>query len=252
MFQLILNSFSKSFAPDYSDRLSPVQFANLVGRAVVGNLKGFISACNRFAAYDRVNIPNATKCFLEMATDYYWPLMEEVAPKLGVYEPLIDPSRDVMEAILDHVAKPMKERSRSVAQDRVLVHRQLVNQYTKIFEILEYLGFLARREASRALKSGGRGPVFAINLCNLLDSIPSQRLTIEMIYERVNGTPENAEIHTSSQVFGSIKLPVLATEHGLAILGKPVGVLAKSRAYPYGLTDDMVQRPEGAGLVTVG
>jgi len=236
----------------YSDRLSPVQYANLVGRVVVGNLRGFILACNRFAAYDRVNIPNATKCFLEMATDYYWPLMEEAAPKLGVYEPLIDPSRDVMEAILDHVAKPMKERSRSVAQDRVLIHRQLVNQYTKIFEILECLGFLARREASRALKSGGKGPEFAINLGNLLDSIPSQRLTIEMIDEWVSGTPENAEIHTSSQVFGSIKLPVLATEHGLAILGKPVGVLAKSRAYPHGLTDDMIQRLEGAGLVTVG
>ena len=73
-----------------------------------------------------------------------------------------------------------------------------------------------------------------------------------MIDEWVSGTPENAEIHTSSQVFGSIKLPVLATEHGLAILGKPVGVLAKSRAYPHGLTDDMIQRLEGAGLVTVG
>jgi len=236
----------------YSDRLSPAQFANLLGRAVVGNLRGFILACNRFAEYDRVSIPNVTKCFLEMATDYYWPLMEEVAPKLGVYEPLIDPARDVVEAILEHVAKPIKERTRNVAQDRVLIHRQLVNQYAKIFEILEYLGFLDRREASRALKSGGRGPVFAINLCNLLDSIPSQRLTIEMIDDWVNGTPENAEIHISSQVFGSIKLPVLASEHGLAILEKPVGVLAKSRAYPYGLTDDMIERLEGAGIVTVG
>ncbi len=236
----------------YSDRLSPAQFANLLGRAVVGNLRGFILACNRFVSYDRVSIPNVTKCFLEMATDYYWPLMEEVAPKLGVYEPLIEPARDVMEAILDHVAKPIKERTRNVAQDRVLIHRQLVNQYAKIFEILEYLGFLARREASRALKSGGRGPVLAINLCNLLDSIPSQRLTSEMIDEWVSGTPENAEIHTSSPVFGSIKLPVLAAEHGLAILEKPVGVLAKSRAYPYGLTDDMIQRLEGAGLATVG
>lgn len=45
---------------------------------------------------------------------------------------------------------------------------------------------------------------------------------------------------------------MLAAEHGLAILEKPVGVLAKSRAYPYGLTDDMIQRLEGAGLATVG
>jgi hypothetical protein len=31
-----------------------------------------------------VGIPEVTKCFLEMAMDHYWPLMEEVAPKLGV------------------------------------------------------------------------------------------------------------------------------------------------------------------------
>jgi hypothetical protein len=46
-------------------------------------LKGFILACNRFAAYDRVNIPNATKCFLEKATDYYWRLMEELCAEVG-------------------------------------------------------------------------------------------------------------------------------------------------------------------------
>jgi hypothetical protein len=64
----------------FSDRLSPVQFANLLGRAVVGNLRGLILACNRFENEDRIGIPEVTKCFLEMATDHYWPLMEEVAP----------------------------------------------------------------------------------------------------------------------------------------------------------------------------
>lgn len=236
----------------YSDRLLPKQFANLLGRAVVGNLRGFILACNRFSGRNRVDFPTVTKCFLDMATDYYWPLMEEVAPKLGVYEPLIEPARQIMEAIVDHVAKPAKDRGRSVVQDRVLIHRQLVNHYGKIFEILEYLGFLARREASRALKSGGRGPVFAINLCNLLDASPSRRLTIEMIEEWIAGNSESAEIHTSSQVFSSIALPQLPAEHGLAILEKPVAVLAKSRAYPYGLTEDMIHRLEGAGLDTVG
>lgn len=238
----------------YSDRLLPKQFANLLGRAVVGNLRGFILACNRFAEFNRVDIPTVTRCFLEMATDYYWPLMEEVAPKLGVYEPLIEPARQIMEAIVEHVAKPTKSPKdrRTVAQDRVLIHRQLVSQYSKIFEILEYLGFLARREASRALKSGGRGPVFAINLCNLLDAIPTRRLTLEMIDEWIEGSAESAEIHTSSQVFSSVALPQLAAEHALAILGKPVAVLGKSRAYPYGLTEDMIGRLEGAGLGTVG
>ncbi|REG52070.1 hypothetical protein B0G80_8585 [Paraburkholderia sp. BL6669N2] len=235
----------------FSDRLSPRQFANLLGRAVVGNLRGFILACNRFDDQDRIGIPEVNKCFLEMAQDYYWPLMDEVAPKLGVYEPLIEPARDLMEAIVEHSSKPVKIGARSIAQDRVLIHRQLVSQYIKIFEILEYLGFVARREASRAMKSGGRGPVFAINLCSLLDGT-STRLTSEMIDEWLASTQEAAEIHLLGQTFSDIKLPTLAEEHGLAILGREVDVLGKSPAYPYGLGPNVVERLRGAGIQTVG
>ncbi|WP_147395208.1 helix-hairpin-helix domain-containing protein [Azospirillum cavernae] len=238
----------------FSDRLSPQQFANLLGRAVVGNLRGFILACNRFEEMDRIGIPELTKCILDMATDYYWPLMEEVAPKLGVYEPLIEPARDVVEIIVEHACKPVKDRNRStlIAQDRVLIHRHIVAQYSKIFEILEYLGFVARREASRAMKSGGRGPVFAVNLCNILDCIPSKRLTFEMIEEWIGGALEPAELHSSGQAFNGIKLPALPDEDGLAILGRPVKVLSKSLAYPYGLTSSMIEKLEGAGIITVG
>jgi hypothetical protein len=236
----------------FSDRLSPVQFANLLGRAVVGNLRGFILACNRFDGQEKIGIPDVNKCFLEMATDYYWPLMEEVAPKLGVYEPLIEPAREVIEAIVEHACGPVKEQGRTVAQDRVLIHRDIVSNFSKIFEILEYLGFVARREASRAMKSGGRGPVFAINLCNLLDSIPSKRLTFEMIDAWIAGTPEPSELHASGQTFHGIKLPPLPVEHGLAILNRPVAVLGKSGAYPYGLTPNMIERLQGAGLASVG
>lgn len=236
----------------FSDRLSPSHFANILGRAVVGNLRGFILACNRFENIEKVGIPELTKCFLEMANDYFWPLMDEVAPKLGVYEALIDPAREVFEAIVEHASKPVKEKARPVAPDRVLIHRQLVNQYAKIFEILEYLGFVSRREASRALKSGGRGPVFAINLCNLLDSVPSKRLTIEMVEEWIAGTQEPAEIHVSGSTFHSIKLPVFPDEHGLAILEKHITVLGRSPAYPYGLTQKIIDRLLAANVTTVG
>lgn len=186
-----------------------------------------------------------------MAQDYYWPLMDEVAPKLGVYEPLIEPGRELMEAIVEHSAKPVRTGARNIAQDRVLIHRQLVSQYIKIFEILEYLGFVARREASRAMKSGGRGPVFAINLCSLLDGT-STRLTSEIIDGWLDNTQEAAEIHVLGQTFGHIKLPTLAEEHGLAILDREVDVLGKSRAYPYGLGPNVVERLRGAGIQTVG
>ena len=235
----------------FSDRLTPVQFANLLGRAVVGNLRGLILACNRFDGQEKIGIPEVNKCFLDMATDHYWPLMEEVAPKLGVYEPLVEPAREVMERIVEHASKPGKDGSRNVPQDRALVHRQIVGQYTKIFEILEYLGFLARREASRALKSGGRGPVFAINLCNLLDSVASKRLTVDMIEQWIEGTPEPAEFHIAGQAFQSVRLPALPEEHGLAILEKSVTVLSKSPAYPYGLTTNLIERLNSAKISTV-
>lgn len=236
----------------FSDRLSPPQFANLLGRAVVGNLRGFILACNRFEEKEKIGIPELSQCFLDMATDYYWPLMDEVAPKLGVYEALVDPAREVVEVIVEHAARPVKDKSRTIAQDRVLIHRQIVAQYMKIFEILEYLGFVARREASRSLKSGGRGPIFAINLCNLLDSVPTKRLTLEMIEEWTNGSAEPAELHVSGTAFQAIKLPALPEEHGLAILEKSVNVLGRSTAYPYGLTDNVIDRLVGAGIATVG
>lgn len=236
----------------FSDRLAPHQFANLLGRAVVGNLRGFILACNRFDSKEKIGIPEVTQCLLDMASDYFWPLMEEVAPKLGIYEALVEPAREVVEAIVDHATKPVKSGSRSIAQDRILIHRQLVSQYLKIFEILEYLGFLARREASRALKSGGRGPIFAINLCSLLESTPSRRLTFETIEEWLQGNSEPAELHVAGTTFQAIKLPQLQEEHGLAILHKDIKVLGRSPAYPYGLTAPIIQRLSDAGMKTVG
>jgi len=236
----------------FSDRLTPSEFANLLGRAVVGNLRGFILACNRFEAKEKIGIPDVQQCMLDMASDYFWPLMEEVAPKLGIYESLIEPAREVVEAIVEHGTRPVKASQRAIAQDRVLIHRQLVSQYLKIFEILEYLGFLAKREASRALKSGGRGPIYAVNLCSLLESTPSKRLTYEMIDEWVKGNGEPAELHVASMAFQHIKLPQLPEENGLAILSKAINVLGRSPAYPYGLTDPIIQRLSAAGMTTVG
>jgi hypothetical protein len=236
----------------FSDRMQPSQFANMLGRAVVGNLRGLILACNHFDEQDRIGIPEITRAMLAMATDYYWPLMDEVAPKLGVYEPLIETSREVVEGVVDHIVRPVKDRTRSLAQDRVLIHRQTVSSLQKIFEILEYLGFIARREASRSLKSGGRGPVYAVNLCSLLDAIPSKRLTIEMIEEWVEEKQEPSEIHVSGMTLQGIRLPSLPVEHGLAIFEKPIETLTKSRAYPYGMTMNLIDRLKGSGIATVG
>jgi len=73
-----------------------------------------------------------------------------------------------------------------------------------------------------------------------------------MIEEWINGAGEPAEIHNTGAVFQGIELPTLPEEHGLAILEKPLGVLGRSAAYPYGLTNPVIERLIGAGLTTVG
>ncbi len=235
----------------FSDRLTPDNFASLLGRAVVGNMRAFILACNRFEGKARIGIPDLNYCLLNMAEDYYWPLMEEVAPKLGVYEPLIAPATSIFEAIVDHLCRPVRQTGKTIAQDRVTIHRNLISQFSKIFEILEYLGFVAKREASRGMKSGGRGPVYAINLCSLLEQIPTKRLTIEMIDEWIAGKPDLAEVHSSALTFNNIIMPPLPPDNQLGILGKNVDALAKSKAYPYGLTGDKITRLQAAGINTV-
>ncbi|MBH5385449.1 hypothetical protein H1B27_04040 [Bradyrhizobium sp. CNPSo 4019] len=73
-----------------------------------------------------------------------------------------------------------------------------------------------------------------------------------MIDQWIGALPEPAEFHVSGQAFHEVQLPPLPVEHGLAILDKPVTVLGKSAAYPYGLTDNLIERLTGAGITTVG
>ncbi len=155
----------------FSERMSPQLFATFVGRAVIGNMRAFVFACTKFYERKKIGFPEIVECLLDMSSNYYWPLMEEVAPKLGVYEPMIEPAQLIAEAIVENVVRSSRSGSRSMPQDRVLIHRQIVSEFIKPFEILEYLGFMIKREASRALKSGGRGSVFALNLCTLIEKI---------------------------------------------------------------------------------
>lgn len=235
----------------YSDRLNPNIFSKLVARAVVGNMRAFVLACNKFSEMDKINVPNLNQSLIAMATDYYWPLMEEVAPKLGLYEPLIEPATEIFELIVNSITRSPQLETRTLAQDRILIHRQVISKYAKAFEILEYLGFLSKREASRGMKSGGRGPVYALNLCNLIEAMPSGRLTIDGIDQWIEGILDPAEFHVNSQLFANISQPDLLEGDELKILHQDIIVLKKSNAYPYGLTDDKIERLRGANLNTV-
>lgn len=235
----------------FSERMSPQMFATFVGRAVIGNMRAFVFACTKFNERNKIGLPEIVECLLDMSSNYYWPLMEEVAPKLGVYETMVDPAQRIAEIIIDNVVKSSKGGSRSSYQDRVLIHRQIVGEFAKPFEILEYLGFMIKMEASRALKSGGRGSVFALNLCTLMEKIPGRRITLDDVREWTSPHRESAEIH-SSAIFSAIKLPEVSENHDLSILDKKIEVLSQSRAYPYGLTQNKVERLRSSGFTNVG
>jgi hypothetical protein len=117
--------------------------------------------------------------------------------------------------------------------------------------MLEYAGFVARREVSRAMKSGGRGARFAVNLCNLMERIPGTRLTETLFQRWSSERPDPIEFHRGSELM-SVELPVLRDEADLGILLKPIETLAKSNAYPYGLTEAKIDVLKEAGIDTVG
>lgn len=223
----------------------------LLGRAVVGNMRALIFACNRLSDDKQIDLQELTNCLIYLSSDYYWSLLDEVAPKLGKYEPLVEPCRELAERIFNHVTVDKKQTLTEITTS-VLIHRDLVQKYSKLFEILEYAGFITRREVSRAMKSGGnsRGSRFILNLCNLLEKTPGARLTIELL-ETWRKNDETSEIYKNSPIL-AIDLPELLPETELPILQMDICHIKKSKSYPYGLTDAKFQILKDANINTIG
>jgi len=226
-----------------SRRIDETSFSQIMGRAVSGNLRSFVFACNNIDENDSVGFPEITKCLVDLSSNYFWPLLEEVAPKLGSYEALVSAAEDIAQSIFNSCAT----RKTSYC----IVHRDIMQRASKIFEILEYAGFIARRDASKAMKSGGRGVLFSMNLCNLLDVTPGKRLTSELADQWMRSFDDPYELHSSNVDFKKIEIPEPTPGSGLSILEKDVSTLRKSNIYPYGLTDDKISRLMDAGIETI-
>ncbi|WQI20975.1 hypothetical protein U2S91_23025 [Stenotrophomonas maltophilia] len=235
--------------PDLLQKFSRMRSGDIpafLGRAVLGNMRAFVFACNRLSGLPgTVGMPELTRCLIDLCAGYYWPLLDEVQPKLGRYEPLVDTSRALAVAIFQACAE-----SRAPS---VIIHRDFCQNFSKSIEVLEYAGFIAKREASRALKKGGRGPRYAVNLANLLEVVPGARLTQDL-YQQWNTFDRDdlAEIQKSSSVFEAIAMPPLPEVADLGILSSPINALAKSAIYPYGLTPKRIEILTDAGYKTVG
>jgi hypothetical protein len=249
--------FSKLFAdvvvarfPDLSEKpfaadLRLEEFAGFVGKAVLGNMRSFIFACNNIAATEErsIGLPVLGKCFLEMTTNFYWPLIDEVKPKLGKYVPVVDPAKQIAETLLAECGR--------LQNTSAIVHRDIVTRLAKAFEILEYVGFISRRESSKAMKSGGRGSRYAINLCMLLESVTGTRLTSELYQKWKASRDEPIQIHSKGVLLADVAMPELAENTEPEILNDSIETIRKSPAYPYGLGDRMIERLHGANIHTI-
>lgn len=237
--------------PDLHQRYSRIrslgarETASFLGRTVVGNMRGFVIACGKLEAVNTTGLPALEAVLKELASDYYWPLLEELEPKLGIYQPLVETSRQLADVLFRHAAA----QNRSTT---VIVHRDLVQKLAKVFEILEYAGFLSKREASRAMRSGGRGPRFSLNLANLLEFTQPSRLTRDVFNEWQNPNPEQpSDIHISSGII-DIDQPLPLADGELLILDLPIDKLQKSNVYPYGLTEGKIAQLSKSGFISIG
>jgi len=219
-------------------------FAGFLGRAVLGNMRAFIFACNAlFKRDDKICLSNLNTTLLSLCNAYYWPLLEELRPKMGKYEPMIEPARKIAEIMFRNCGS---QRRRSV-----LIHRDIVSKLAKPFEILEYIGFISRRDASKVMSTGGRGVRFVLNLCLLLEKTPEARLTEELFQHWTDIHDEPAEFDRRSEM-NAIEPPELPDSVNLSIIEQPIGRLKKSEIYPYGLTDDKISLLLEADFKTIG
>ncbi|MCY7369172.1 MAG: hypothetical protein LH474_13590 [Chamaesiphon sp.] len=247
--EIVKKRFSmKLSAESFSGQFTLENVAGFMGRAVLGNMRGFIFAWNKLSencSNNKISYANITKTLIDLASNYYWPLIEELEPKLGMYAPMINPAKEIAESIFQEAGKQNKQN--------VLILREISQRLLKPLEILEYTGFISIRDVSRAMKSRGRGIRYSLNLCTLLEKTPGASVTSEN-YTRwlneLNERNEPLELHKPSELF-KIKLPELIDHGEISILNEDISKLKKSRAYPYGLTQHKIDILRAANYLTV-
>jgi hypothetical protein len=243
--------FSK-ISDDTLKRISLDDFSRFLGRAVTGNVRAFIFALNHLLEEsddDQYGIREIDSTLKYLAIEYYWPLLEELEPKLGRYEPLIEPTRELAEILYKDVSESVDKAGYGPS---FLIHRDNIERLKKLFEIMEYVGFLVKRDSSRAMKNGGRGARYILNLCNLIEVMPGNRLTHDLFDKWNSIEKEYTQIYRRG-ILDKISLPPHDNEsESLGILTKPIEVLKKSKAYPYGLTPHRIEKLVEAGYQTVG
>ncbi|MBB1521193.1 helix-hairpin-helix domain-containing protein [Aquipseudomonas guryensis] len=230
----------------FTEDLDLINTAGFLGRAVLGNMRGYIFACNKLAdakGEGKIGLGTLTKTLIDLSANYYWPLIEEVIPKLGIYAPMAESAIDIANVIFSESASNNNKRSATIL-------REIAQRLAKPLEILEYTGFISIRDISRAMKSRGRGTRYILNLCTLLEKTHGARITGDLFSAWQNDKEEPVEFHKGSELY-KLELPELSESGEMLILSESIEKLRKSNIYPYGLTDHKIDILLKAGYKTV-
>lgn len=248
LFEEVINRrFSDSLHDGrFGSSISKFQFCDLIGQAVLGNMRAFIFACNEIIniALDSqyITFTHISESFKQLASNYFWPLLEEIEPKLGMYEPMVEPAQRIAEIVFSKTGNK-NERS-------ILVLREICLDLKKPIEILEYIGFISRKEVSRSMKSRGRGTRYILNICILTEYLSNGRINSDDFMRWKSNDENSTEFHRGSELT-NIKLPEINEFDDLDILKKDISTLIKSNAYPYGLTQLMITRLHENNIITI-
>jgi hypothetical protein len=232
----------------FKGQLSKSDVCQLLGMAVLGNMRSFIYSCNQLITSlnenrnSVISLNHISDACKQLSNNYFWPLLEEIEPKLGMYQPMVKSAQDVAQ-ILFEKAGGKSERS-------VLILREISQRLNKPLEILEYVGFIARKEVSRAMKSRGRGTRYVLNLCHITEYLEQGRINQSTSDKWMTFKDNSVEFHRRSDLF-TLELPEPSEDHDLDILAKNIDILKKSNAYPYGLTELMVDILHDQKIVTL-
>lgn len=227
----------------FGGSLTKADACKLMGQAVLGNMRAFIFACGQLVLSlnqnDKVTYNHLSESFKQLATNYFWPLLEEMEPKLGRCQPMVRPAKELAYLFFEK-AGLKNERS-------VLILKEINQRLIKPLEILECAGFILRKEVSRAMKPRGRGTRYFLNLCNIAEYLD---ITESVVTKWGNGQDDSIEYHRGSELF-ELELPELSEEHDLEILSMGIEVLEKSNAYPYGLTTNLIETLKNNDIRTI-
>lgn len=219
----------------------------LLGRAVLGNVRAFNAICMHLESQGSVSVHTVGSALKWLASSYLYPALEELQTKLGAYAPMLSIAESLAQIVFRDCGK------RRV--NAMVVHRDHVQRIGKAFEILEYTGFIAKREASRSLtrSASGRGPRYVLSLGPLFEQIPGSTMSYELISSLLRVSVANEEIveYPPSSDLATFFFPDPKDEIPLDILSLSVEKLQANQAIPYGLTQLMVAALKNGGFVTV-